>query len=312
MMKLRPDLEQHFGVESAFDRLITVEGEVYRDMPARRTLRFVVGGCSYFIKVHFGVGWREILKNLLCFKLPVLGARDEWRAIRRLNELDVRSMTVAGYGERGWNPARRQSFLVTEAIEDTISLEELAQNWQHCPPDHSLKRALIEKAAHIARTLHENGVNHRDFYTCHFLIDPRTLDPATSLNCETVRMYLIDLHRAHVRRRTPRRWIVKDVSGLFFSCMDLGLTRTDWLRFMRVYRGRSLRSTLRDDIRFWRRVGYNAVALYRKVHGRAPHPSILALVEKAEPPRRASAMPARSLQAPVKKLLSGGGNRRAA
>ncbi|MEX0700880.1 MAG: lipopolysaccharide core heptose(I) kinase RfaP [Planctomycetales bacterium] len=291
-MKLRPELRRHFSEESAFDRLIALDGEVYRDMPARRTLRFAAGGRSYFIKVHFGVGWREILKNLLCFKLPVLGARDEWRAIRRLDELEVRSMKVAGFGERGWNPARRQSFLVTEALEDMISLEELAQHWLRRPPAVSLKRAVIEKVAHVARTLHENGVNHRDFYTCHFLIDPRTLETVPSI--DSVRMHLIDLHRAHVRRRTPLRWIVKDVSGLFFSCMDVGLSRTDLLRFLRVYRGRSLRATLTDDVRFWRRIARNALALYRKVHGRLPQPSITALAEAmAEEPSsgRQSARP---------------------
>ncbi|MEX0716980.1 MAG: lipopolysaccharide core heptose(I) kinase RfaP [Planctomycetaceae bacterium] len=285
-MKLRSELGRHFVEDTAFDRLIALDGEIYRDMPARRTLRFAVGGRSYFIKVHFGVGWREILKNLLCFKLPVLGARDEWRAIRRLNELEVQSMTVAGYGERGWNPARRQSFLVTEALEEMISLEELAQAWLQNPPPPALDRSVIEKVAHIARTLHENGVNHRDFYTCHFLLDPRTLESHKPRDAAPgrrhVRMHLIDLHRAHVRRRTPRRWIVKDVSGLFFSCMDIGLTRTDLLRFMRVYRGRSLRSTLIDDARFWKRVAKSGLALYRKVHGRLPHPSIVALAEAVE------------------------------
>ncbi|MST95428.1 MAG: hypothetical protein EXS33_09225 [Pedosphaera sp.] len=36
-----------------------------------------------------------------------------------------------------------------------------------------LKRALLEKIAALARTLHEGGVNHRDFYLCHFLVKNR-------------------------------------------------------------------------------------------------------------------------------------------
>jgi heptose I phosphotransferase len=192
-------------------------------------------------------------------------------------------MTIAGFGQRGWNPAARQSFLVTEALEGMISLEDLALRWRKQPPPAALRRKVIEKVAHVARTLHENGVNHRDFYICHFLVDPAGFDAARS--GDDVRIHLIDLHRAHVRKRTPWRWVIKDVSGLFFSCMDAGLGRADLFRFMRIYRGRSLRASLHEDARFWRRVGKSAVALYRKVHGRPPDPAVAALADaEAESP----------------------------
>jgi hypothetical protein len=50
------------------------------------------------------VGWAEILKNLLSLRLPVLGAANEWRAIRRLAELGVESDA-----RRRLRAARRQS-----------------------------------------------------------------------------------------------------------------------------------------------------------------------------------------------------------
>jgi hypothetical protein len=43
---------------------------------------------------------------------------------------------------------------------------------------------------------------------------------------------LIDLHRAQLRKKTPRRWVVKDVAGLYFSVMDIGLTQRDLFRFV--------------------------------------------------------------------------------
>jgi len=61
----------------------------------------------------------------LQFRLPVLGARNEWLAIQRLQRLDIDTMTLVGYGERGSNPAQRQSFVITEALEETVSLEDL-------------------------------------------------------------------------------------------------------------------------------------------------------------------------------------------
>ena len=39
---------------------------------------------SNFIKLHYGVGWREIFKNLLLGRWPVLGAKNEWRALAHI------------------------------------------------------------------------------------------------------------------------------------------------------------------------------------------------------------------------------------
>lgn len=68
---------------SGNDPFVAVEalkGEVFRELEARRTLRTEVDGRGYFVKIHRGVGWAEILKNLISLRLPVLGAGNEWRA----------------------------------------------------------------------------------------------------------------------------------------------------------------------------------------------------------------------------------------
>ncbi|MEN8729284.1 MAG: lipopolysaccharide kinase InaA family protein, partial [Desulfuromonadales bacterium] len=85
MLILRPDLKKMFpGPETeVFDKIMNLEGETYRNLAGRRTLRVVLAGQSYFAKFHFGVGWREIFKNILYLRLPVVGARTEWLAIQR-------------------------------------------------------------------------------------------------------------------------------------------------------------------------------------------------------------------------------------
>lgn len=266
MIELHGSCREHFGGPDAFDRILALEGEVYREMDGRRTLRFELDGRGYFAKLHFGVGWKEIFKNLLQGKLPVLGADNERQAIARLEQLGVATMTVAGFGRRGWNPARRQSFLITEELCDAVSLETVCEDWSRMPPPVALKRALLRKVAAVSRALHENGINHRDLYICHFLLDRHS----TPEDADWPRLYLIDLHRAQIRRRTPRRWVVKDVAGLYFSSLDIGLTRRDLLRFMKVYRGRPLRQILRDEGPFWEEVSRRAVKLYRKIFGRSP------------------------------------------
>lgn len=268
MLELREDLRAEFPAEDAFDRILSLDGAVYRELGGRRTLRFEIDGRGYFLKAHYGVGWREIFKNLLQMRWPVLGALNEKNAIERLGELGVETMTLAGFGTRGKNPARRESFLITDELQSTISLEDFCRNWPTEPPAYALKKALLEKVADTARTLHRNGVNHRDFYLCHFLLELPL--PQQVRGPGRLRAYLIDLHRVQLRNRTPRRWVVKDVAGLFFSSMDIGLSRRDVLRFMRRYSGKPLPDTLREDRAFWQQVRQRAVRLYEKDFGRTP------------------------------------------
>jgi heptose I phosphotransferase len=245
--------------ERDFDGMLAIDGTVYRAREGRRTLRFCRAGRSFFIKQHRGVGWREIVKNLANLRLPVLSARNEWLAIRHLAGVGIGTARLVGGGLRGRNPARLESFVVTEDLGDTISLEQLTLSWRDTPPDPVLKRRLIREVADIARRMHGSGLNHRDFDLCHFR---RARDGE--------RLYLIDLHRAQIRARTPRRWIIKDLSGLYFSSLAIGLTRRDLYRFMTVYADRPLRDVLTADRRFWRRVERKAVALYRHLNGTDP------------------------------------------
>jgi heptose I phosphotransferase len=79
---------------------------------------------------------------------------------------------------------------------------------------------------------------------------------------------VIDLHRAQIRRRTPRRWLIKDLAGLYFSALDIGLTRTDRWRFITAYEQKPLRKVLQEHQRFWRRVERTALALRAKLRQR--------------------------------------------
>jgi len=267
VLHLRSDFVALYGEgESAFDHLMGLTGEVYRSVASRRTLCFQNRLGSFFIKIHQGVGWGEIFKNLAQLRPPILGADNEWRAIERLHRLGVDTMSLVGYGRRGLSPAARQSFVITEEITDATSLEDLTQDWATHPPDPQLKRRLIDKVAEIARTLHDHGLNHRDLYICHFLLDEATMAARTAAE---MKLYLIDLHRVQMRRKTPRRWRVKDVAAIYFSAMDIGLTRRDLLRFVRQYGHGGLRASLKGERRFWRDVEARARRLYRSEWGRA-------------------------------------------
>jgi len=262
---LRKDLQDAFDPVSAFDQIMALDGEEVRSVPARRTIRFNLNQQTFYLKTHTGVGWQEILKNFLYFRMPVLGAMNEWHGIHHLNRLGIDTLTVAGCGTIGDNPASRRSFILTDEIADTISVAELCRHWQEFPPrdpdEVRYKRWLIHRIARIARDLHRSGANHRDFYLCHFLL--KRGDTAGKPDPEKSQLYVIDLHRMQLRKRTPVRWAVKDIAGLYFSSKDINLTSRDRYRFMEGYRSGSLREILGRDQRFWKRVHRRGENLYR-------------------------------------------------
>ena len=261
LFSLMPQLKHFFGEKNLFDRLMSLRGTVYRELENRRTQRIEVNGQGYFIKQHFGVGWREIFKNLLQGRWPVISAKNEWRALQALANLAVATMPLAGYGSRGLNPAARQSFLLTQELTDVISLEDHCKHWREQPPALAEKRALIKEVARMTRVLHQNGINHRDLYLCHFLLE---LPPNAN---GQHKIYLIDLHRAQIRNETPRRWLIKDLAGLYFSSKDIGLTSRDLLRFIREYRLHPWRETVTSEWTFWEKVKQRGDRTYRQ-HGK--------------------------------------------
>ena len=245
-----------------FAAAFSLEGEVRRQLEARRTLRFEVGGRGYYVKLHRGVGWGEIAKNLATGRLPVIGADNEWQAIRRLEQLGVDTMKAVAYGRRGGNPARQESFVITEELAPTVSLEDFCRDWPAHPPPLALKRALIARVADMTRRMHGGGMNHRDYYLCHFLLH---LDPPPALGA--LRLSLIDLHRAQLRSRTPRRWRDKDLASLHFSTMLIGLTARDRMRFLRTYFDRPLREIFAEEtalFAFLERDGARLMERYRR------------------------------------------------
>jgi heptose I phosphotransferase len=194
-----------------------------------------------------------------------LGASNEKLAIEHLQSLDIDTMSIAAYGKKGLNPAAQLSFLVTDDLSDTISLEDYCGAWADTPPTFQKKKILLERLALISKTMHESGMNHRDYYLCHFLM---AKDTTATLSDKP--LYLIDLHRAQLRAVVPKRWKVKDIGGLYYSALNIGLTGNDVLRFVKCYSGKSLRQTFSEDKSFWSDVKSRAATIYKRDFGELP------------------------------------------
>jgi heptose I phosphotransferase len=255
-LEMPTDLRRALGgleTSDAFEKAMALVGKPFRDVPGRKTSQVTLQGKQYFIKQHFGVGWREILKNIVTFKKPILGAMTEVYAIKKMASLGVATTPLVAYGQRGCNPAALQSFVMTADLGDIISLEDVCAKWKSNSPDIKLKRRLIIATAKLAKTIHDNGVNHRDFYLCHLCLDAKDIN---NLDLTNINLYLIDLHRVIIHNRPSAKANMKDIAALYFSSLDAGLTARDYLRFKRYYQ--------QESNHFWRAVEVRASKLYLK------------------------------------------------
>lgn len=227
-----------------FDEVEKISGDVKRSVDNRRTLRFEVNGKGYYLKLHHGTPFSEVMKNLISFRMPVLGADREWKAIHKLAENGVDTMTGVAYGEKGNNPLKKTSFIITEELAPTISLWGYFNRYI---PSFPVKKILIQRVAEMVRGMHGCGINHRDCYIMHFLIR-MPFDSQEGKNGD-LKLSLIDLHRAMVRDSNivPVRWRNKDLIELWFSVRAFGFSDRCIYRFMKIYFQKSLRQIFKDE-----------------------------------------------------------------
>lgn len=260
---LRDELIDAWKGQDVFSLMENMQGKIAREMKDRQTLRFEINGQGYYRKWHRGVGWQEIIKNCVQLRLPVLGASNEWNALNKLRALNIPSLIPLAYGVRGKNPARQQSFIVTRELTNVIQLDYFFERYS---VSIKAKHCILTSLAAIARELHRAGINHRDFYLCHFMLKAQFIADQDQMP----EIYLVDLHRAQLRPQVPERWLVKDLGGLLFSSLNMHFTRRDYLRFMRVYFAQELRAVLVEQKNLLEKIMVRARATYRRDFGHEP------------------------------------------
>jgi len=214
------------GLDS-LDDFMRLEGMVVKSaVRERSTHRLDLEGVTVYMKKHFFPGIREILKNFLRFRFP-LGALNEWRALLAFHAHNIPTMTPICAGRKPllWK-IEKESFLLTDDLGKASRLDHFLKLNGAIPCRGELletKKRILENLAEITRRMHSAGINHRDYYLCHILVDDRE------------RLYVIDLHRVSVRDKIGKRWMVKDLAALLFSSLEVPVTHGQRLAFYKRY-----------------------------------------------------------------------------
>lgn len=244
---LDPSLKEIWKGKDLFNQIFNTQGQLYRHVENRKTLRFSVNNNSYFLKLHKGIGWKGIFKSLRKFRRLTLGAKREWKAILHLEQLNIPTTNLVGYGQKGWNPARLNSFLITKELTGMISINDLCAKLGNDSPSLKFKRKLIQKVANFTRLLHENGINHRDFCICHLYLPLQA-------NHDDIQLYLIDLHKTRIKKRISLPRVINDIVSLNLSSLPLELNRKDFFCFIKNYTQKTLSLSLKEDQELWRKI----------------------------------------------------------
>jgi heptose I phosphotransferase len=203
---------------------------------ARVRFDSTAGPLSVYLKRHESLPWSARLAALVDPAGRHTPASAEWHHLERVRALGVAVPEVVAAGERIGPWGHLQSFLMVAELTGCLPLNEAIPALRDIMTVRcfeTLKRQVVAELAEIAATLHRARVFHKDFYLCHFFLDPTLMVPAGR------RLTLIDLHRSAEHRRMPWRWRRKDLAQLLFSTAGVaGIEDRDRLRFWALYRRR--------------------------------------------------------------------------
>jgi tRNA A-37 threonylcarbamoyl transferase component Bud32 len=157
----------------------------------------------------------------------------------------------------------REGYLLTEKVPDAMDLRVFVDRLAALPPVQRLPRLrrLIDQLARLVGLMHHRHLSHRDLKAANLLVSPapcvvtaRGIAPMADPVPDTDQVWFIDLVGVQRHRKLRRRRRLQNLARLnaSFLCHP-DLTRTDRLRFLRVYLRWGLRGRLGWK-RWWRQL----------------------------------------------------------
>lgn len=188
---------------------------------------------TVFVKRYRRPKWREQWDRI--FRQAARHSRAFWEfeRSRELRDAFIGAPSPIAYVEDMAGAIERRSAVVLESVRG----EAFDRAWKALRDADApicfgaLRHDLTRRLARFIAAFHGTGLCHRDLYLCHIfleLADNAAIPPAFTL---------IDLARAHRPRLRRGRWLIKDLSQLDASARQIGLGRSDRMRFLLAYLG---------------------------------------------------------------------------
>ena len=224
------DVLAHNGV-CGFDALMHTPGERRLDKPGlaawRQRIELMLdtaqGPRRFFLKRFISPPLGQQLRRAVRGYSST--AQVEWLWLMRLRRLDIRVPEPVACGACKRGPLERCSILLTAELPGE-SLEKWLPAYA-CDLSPSARMHLMEALATLVGQLHGAGLVHRDLYLSHIFVHWQS-----SVRCT---LSLLDLQRVMAPGLRRRRWRVKDLAALNYSTPQAAASRTDRLRWLKMY-----------------------------------------------------------------------------
>ena len=173
---------------------------------------------TLFLKRYQNIPKLKQKRNWLTRRKRISMMDCDRRPAEDLQKLGINTPQTIAFGQEWQGLFEKRSFIITEKIPASASLEEKL-------PDYFLhqRKNFIKNLAAFVREFHKTGYRHRDLYLCHIFCNPQN------------QFTLIDLNRAFKPQFFSERYLIKDLAQLYYSAPGETFTKSDRLRFFLAY-----------------------------------------------------------------------------
>jgi heptose I phosphotransferase len=214
-------------------------GETIKNIKKRSVTRIEINQHNQnkiiYLKRHHieFVGLSRLLSRFFS-KYGLSQGRLEFENICDFRNNNLPTVIPVAAGEKFFRFFWAESFLITEDFSPYIALEELLEYRPHFftgPAGETKKKILINEMAVLARRMHQNGFNHRDFNATHIILN---YDNET----DVPKIALFDLQRIDRNKFFKFRWKIKSLARLNYTLPDDIFSAEDKLNIFLSYKGK--------------------------------------------------------------------------
>lgn len=165
-------------------------------------------------------------------------ARREWKKAKAVAKHGIATIRPIAWQEEKGRGLVGNSFLVTEAIPDSCSVDEYFRHRLHLlPPEEqgTIRRRLLVEFARFVAQIHQAGIDHNDLHPGNVVLSLNRHRPLEDQQTGQYCLHLIDVPSVQLRR--PLTWpnVLASFVVLNAAWRDQ-LTQTDRYRFWKAYR----------------------------------------------------------------------------